>query len=331
MTTLPRKVVLRVPASTANMGPAYDCLGMALSIFLEVTVEHADVFFVSMEGEGNEEVSKDADNMVVKACRLGFEHANKEMPVLKFTIKSGIPYGCGCGSSSAAAVAGFVAGMCLCGNAVATEGMDDSRAQLHAITRFEGHPDNAAAVLYGGVQLCCSVQDGQVITSRVPTPPGLSVVLFLPRNKMKADTHATRGLIPGVVSLEDAVYNISRASLLVLALSTNNLELLRCCGDRLHEGRRADALFPHFHACVDAARKAGASYAFLSGAGPAVCAFVDACSSEVLPRTGERLVVDRVAEAMVEAASTAGVPGRAVITQPCSQGVQIVSIDPAHP
>lgn len=321
MCVLPRKVVVRVPATTANMGPAYDSIGMALSIFAELTVEHSDAFSMSVEGEGCEEIQRDEQNMVVRACCLAFEYGNKKMPTLRFIMRSDIPYGCGCGSSSAAAVAGFVAGLQLCGHTMATGSEEEL---LQAIAKFEGHPDNAAPALYGGIQLCYKEHGGRVLTTRVPTPFALSVVLFIPREKMKESTHVTRGLIPDFVPLEDAVYNISCASILVLALSTGDLRTLRSCGDKIHEGQRGDALFPHFRPCVNAAKEAGAAYAFLSGAGPTVCALVGGRHGEVLTQPKEERVAERVALAMIDAACAVGVEGRVVITQPSDQGVHVV-------
>ncbi|KEG14438.1 homoserine kinase [Trypanosoma grayi] len=324
MSTLPDKVVLRVPATTANLGPAYDVLGMALSIFMEVTVERAEVFSMHLEGEGSEEIRADEENMLVQTCRLAFtEYAHKEMPPLKFTMKSNIPFGCGCGSSSAAAVAGFVAGMKLCGLTMETEQQEEL---LQVIAKFEGHPDNAAPALYGGIQLGYKNESGRFLTYRVPTPPSLYVVLFVPKNKMKANTHATRGLIPSTVPLEDTVYNVSRASILMLALSTGELRLLKSVGDRLHQNQRAAALFPHFSPCVDAAMAAGAHYAFLSGAGPTVCAFVGGRCGDPLIQPAKERHAESVADAMLEAAKAAGVPGRALITSPSDQGVHFVGV-----
>ncbi|EKF37742.1 homoserine kinase, putative [Trypanosoma cruzi marinkellei] len=329
MSDLPKKVVLRVPATTANLGPAYDVLGMALSIFMEVTVEHADEFSVHLEGDGSEYISADRENLMVKACELAFtEFAQKEVPPLKFTMKSNIPFGCGCGSSSAAAVAGFVAGMKLCGLTMKTE---EEEALLQVIARFEGHPDNAAPAIYGGIQLGYKDNNGRFLTCRVPTPASLLVVLFVPKKKMKLNTHATRDLIPSSVSLEDTVFNISRSSILVLALCTGDLRLLKSCDDKLHQKQRADALFPHFRPCVDAAMAAGAHYAFLSGAGPSVCALVGGRHGDPLTQPRGERIAEGVAEAMIQAANAVGVAGRAILTQPSDQGVHCVGVTPIRP
>nr|AGT02683.1 homoserine kinase [Crithidia acanthocephali] len=318
---LPKKVSLRVPATTANLGPAYDTLGMAMSIFIELTVELADTFSMTVTGEGCEHISCNEDNMVVQTCRIAFEeYAKKPMPLLKFTMHNNIPYGCGCGSSSAAAAAGFVAGMTLSGLTMETQ---NSEALLNVISRIEGHPDNAAPAIYGGIQLGYKRDDGSVMTYRVPTPPNLSLVLFVPHKLMKASTHVTRELIPQTIPLSSAIHNISGTAILTLALSTGDLRLLKDAGDCLHEQQRASKLYPHYNACAKAAREAGAAYAFLSGAGPTVCALVAGRRGDLLAQpTGERKA-ELVAEAMVQAGAEAGVAGRAIITIPSDLGAHL--------
>lgn len=320
-TELPKKVSLRVPATTANLGPAYDTLGMAMSIFLELTVEQADHFSMEVTGEGCEHISCGEDNMVVLTCRVAFEeYAKKPMPPLKFTMRNNIPYGCGCGSSSAAAAAGFVAGMTLCGLTMETQ---NSEALLSVISRIEGHPDNAAPAIYGGIQLGYKRSDGSVMTYRVPTPPNLSIVLFVPHKLMKASTHVTRELIPQTVPLGDAIHNISGTAILVLALATGELRLLKDASDCLHEQQRSSKLYPHYNACAAAAREAGAVYAFLSGAGPTVCALVPGRRGDLLAQPAGERKAELVAEAMVRAGEAAGVAGRAIITVPSDLGAHL--------
>lgn len=325
-----KKVTLRVPATTANLGPGYDTLGMAMSIFMEVTVEEADAYSFTVEGEGAEYISPEEEhNMVVQTCRIAFEeYAKKPMPPLKFTMKNNIPFGCGCGSSSAAAVAGFVAGLRLCGVTMQTR---ETEELLSVITRIEGHPDNASPAIYGGIQLGYKREEGDVMTYRVPTPANLSIVLFVPFKLMKASTNVTRELVPQVVPLSSAIHNISRASMLVLALCTGDLRLLKDCSDVLHENQRADALYPHYRPCAEAARAAGAEYVFLSGAGPTVCSFVSGRRGDSLIQPEGERKAELVAEAMVAAAEKAGVLGRAIITQPSDLGVHLSGVKSVKP
>lgn len=319
-----RKVTLRVPATTANLGPAYDTLGLALNIFLELTVELSDEFSFTVTGEGAEHVTTDEQNMVVRTCRLAIEkYAKLTMPPLRFTMHNNVPFGCGCGSSAAAAVAGFVAGMILTGLKMETKARE---YLLSAIAEIEGHPDNGAAAIYGGIQLCFQKPNGDYSTYRVPTPKIL-IVLFIPDKLMKASTHASRELIPRTISVEDAVKNISSTAILMLALTSGEMRMLPDATDRIHQHQRAAALYPHFAPCAEAARAAGAVYTFLSGAGPTVCAFVDShhlLSPLTVPE--EENVSEKVAKAMVEAAAAAGVSGRAVITRPSELGVHIAGV-----
>ncbi|KAG5472530.1 hypothetical protein LSCM1_03931 [Leishmania martiniquensis] len=320
-TLLPQRVSLRVPATTANMGPAYDTLGMALSIFMELTVEAADNFSMTVTGEGHEHISTDEDNMVVRTCRIAFEgYAHKSMPPLKFTMHNNIPYKCGCGSSSAAAVAGFMAGMMLCGLTMETQKRE---ALLCAISKIEGHPDNASPAIYGGIQLGYKKDDDSFMTYHVPTPPNLSIVLFVPQKLMKASTHVTRDLVPTTVSLSDAIHNISGTAILTLAFATGDLRLLQDASDRLHEQQRSSKLYPHYNACAKAAREAGAVYAFLSGAGPTVCAMVSGRHGDLLTQPMGERKAEVVAEAMVRAAEAVGVHGRAIITVPSELGAHL--------
>eukprot|EP00796_Vickermania_ingenoplastis_P006051 gene6051-4351_t len=319
-----RRVTLRVPATTANLGPGYDTLALAMNIFLELTVELSDTFSFTVTGEGAHLVTTDEQNMVVQTCRTAIEeYAELPMPPLKFTMHNNIPFGCGCGSSAGAAVAGFVAGMILTGLKMETKARE---YLLSAIAKIEGHPDNGAAAIYGGIQLCFQKPGGDFSTYRVPTPKIL-IVLFIPDKQMKASTHASRELIPQRVSLEDAVENIRSTAILMLALTSGELRMLPDAHDRLHEQQRAGALYPHYAPCAKAARAAGADYTFLSGAGPTVCAFVGSpqlLSPLTLPE--EERVTEKIAKAMVEAAAVAGVPGRALITRPSELGVHIAGV-----
>lgn len=323
MNGLCSKVTLRVPATSANLGPGYDTLGMALNIFLDLTVEVSDTFSFVATGEGAEFITPDDTNMVVDACRLAIEkYAKLTMPPLKFTMHNSIPFGCGCGSSAGAAVGGFVAGMILSGLRMETKQQEQL---LSVIAGIEGHADNAAAAIYGGIQICLKKpgEDQMFSTYRVPTPK-IQVVLFLPDKRMKASTHESRTLIPTEVSLGDAVKNISSTAVLLLALTSGEMRLLNDVEDRLHQHQRASALYPHFAACAKAGRSAGADYVFLSGAGPTVCAFVKSVSSVsplILP--DEERHAEKVALAMVSAAAAVGVKGRGVITRPTEHGVHV--------
>jgi homoserine kinase len=316
------EVAVRVPATTANLGPGFDVLGLAMSLWLQVTVSPAERHAMVLEGEGAGEIDTSPSNLIAVCCAKAFELANKPVPPLKYMVRSDIPFGCGCGSSSAAAVAGFVAGAVLSGLRLESRPKEEF---LRIIAELEGHPDNAAPAIYGGAQLCFKDDGGHFRASRLRVPDELHCVLFVANDKMKKNTHATRGLIPQQVALGDAVHNMSRTALIVQAFSTNNTALLKeCLDERFHQIHRARALFPHLAASIKAAMAAGAEYCFLSGAGPTVCAFVRGRRAETLLLPESERVVDKVASAMVSAALGQGVRGRCIITIPTELGVHFV-------
>lgn len=323
MSAVVQGVTVRVPATTANLGPGFDVLGLAMGVWMVVKVERAAEFSMKIEGEGSSEIRADNTNLIVQSCALAFQHAGvTSMPPLRFHVSSDVPFGCGCGSSSAAAIAGYMAGMRLCGSTAATTG---SEGLLQVISDLEGHPDNAAPAIYGGCRLGFKNAKGQTRTHQVPVPRGLALVLFVPDDKMKKNTHATRGLIPATLSLTDAVHNMARTSMIALAFATDRLSILsECLDERIHQKARARALFPHFNACVEAAMSTGAEYAFLSGAGPTICAMVSGRNGEYQVQPPSERKAERVAQAMVDAAKRAGVKGRAIITMPTELGAHFI-------
>lgn len=142
--TLPRQsVTVRVPASSANCGPGYDCIGMAVDLWTEVTVSRNDTFEITAEGEGAEDMPKDDSNLLVTGVQAAYETARKEMPPLKYHVVSRVPYARGLGSSSAAIVAGIIAGLVLAGHRLPVWG---SESLLQIAASIEGHPDNVAPV-----------------------------------------------------------------------------------------------------------------------------------------------------------------------------------------
>ena len=320
-----KSVVVRVPATTANFGPAYDVMGMALDIWLELKVEVAEEFSMTIMGHGADTISADKDNMIVQATALIFKNASLEFPPLKFTVKSDIPFGCGCGSSSAAVVAGLMAGLALTRQEIPSI---EGEQLLQLATAVEGHPDNAAPAIYGGVQISFFSEE-RFWTQRVSMPNNVNFVLFVPAKKMKQNTHVTRGMLPTSVSIKDAVHNMSRTALMCIAFQTGNLEPLRhCLDERFHQTPRRP-LFPHMDPCIAAAMSAGAAYSFLSGAGPTVCALVPGrCGEPTIQSSSER-AYQKVAEAMLAAARANGVDGFTLVTRASEVGAHIVNVDPS--
>jgi homoserine kinase len=250
-----RRRLVRVPASSANLGPGYDVLAAALALELELEVTEADEFSV----DAGPEVPADRSNLCVRA----FERLHPA-DGLRFEIRSEIPLARGLGSSAAAIVAGLVAA-----DHMFELGLDREALYAHAIA-LEGHPDNVAAALYGGFVLCPTPVDGEPAAApvRLDPPEGVEAVLVLPDDTMP--TAEARAALPPAVALTDAVANVAAASQLVLGIERSDLALLaRGLADRLHQPARRP-LYERSMALVGRARELGALGATISGAGPSV-------------------------------------------------------------
>jgi homoserine kinase len=278
---LGRRVVVDVPATTANLGAGFDALALALDLGLRVHVEAVGgkrgvgerpavggrrVVEVEVIGEGADFLPAARHNRFVTAFERGL-HAAGMRGSLRWRVRmeNPIPIGRGLGSSAAATVAGLVAADALCG------GIDGGRDRLLTMAaELEGHPDNAAAALHGGFVLVVAV-DGAPTVVRFEPPPDLRAALYIPERQLA--TRDMRDVLPVTVSRVDAVHNIGRAALAVAAFATGRLELLGpATDDRLHEPYRAKA-FPALPVIAAAAREAGALGACLSGAGSTIIAF----------------------------------------------------------
>ncbi len=296
-----RSVTVQAPATSANMGPGFDCLGIALDIWNTVRVDTGATGF-EIHGLGRDELPSGPDNLVARAFQLTCQEVGEAVPAVRFTCTNEIPLGRGLGSSSAAAVAGIVAANELLGRP-----LDDARI-LAIASRIEGHPDNSAAALYGGCQVVVHNGD-RLITSTVSIPERLSAVLFVP--EMPMPTAEARSVLPTEISVQDAVFNMGRVGLLVNALATGDLDLLATATqDRLHQPPR-QAIFHPMKVIMRAALDAGAHGAFLSGAG-----------STILALSSSREMT--IGYEMAEAASKAGVDGEVIVTKPTSEGVRVV-------
>mmetsp|Transcript_70927 Transcript_70927/g.148367 ORF Transcript_70927/g.148367 Transcript_70927/m.148367 type:complete len:370 (+) Transcript_70927:96-1205(+) len=314
-----RRVTVRVPATTANLGPGFDCCGMALDIWNEVTVERATVFSIEIEGEGAQVLPKTKGNLVVKGLEAAFKAIGKEPPVLRYWTKNRIPFAKGMGSSSAAIVSGILAGLAIAGFNLQVKGEEEL---LQIATAIEGHPDNVAPCIYGGFQL--GVHNGKRWWSdRVTLPHGMMCVVFAPDHV--TETSEARELLKKKVSVSDAVFNCGRVGLLVAAFATNNLSWLRTATeDALHQPQRAP-LHKHLKPLIQAALDSGAHGACLSGAGPAVIAFTGGRAGDVIAQNVSERKELEVAEAFLKAADAINCPGQVLITKPIEHGGYIVS------
>jgi homoserine kinase len=248
-----RRRLVKVPASSANLGPGYDVLGAALAMQLELEVEEAGSFSVEAEGLG---VPLDRTNLCVRS----FESL-RSADGIAFRIRSEIPLAAGLGSSAAAIVAGLLAADHLYELAQEPEDILVKAAEI------EGHPDNVAAALYGGFVVCSST-DGNLTATRLDPPQGVEALVVIPHEQVP--TEEARRAIPDEVPVPDAVANISAAAELVLGIERSDLTLIgRGLADHLHQPRRAQ-LYPRSMEIVAEAPRLGAIGATISGAGPTV-------------------------------------------------------------
>ncbi len=243
--TLARRRLVRVPASSANLGPGFDVMAAALALHLEVEVRETGSFAVHTDLA----IPDDRSNLVVRAFEQLYPADSFE-----FRIESSIPLSGGLGSSAAAVVAGLLA----------ADHLFELDADVFGLAvQLEGHPDNVAAAMEGGIVICAGAQ-----VHRFEVPLGLEALLVVPAEPVR--TQAARAALPERVPLQDAVFNVARAALLTRGLSTSDWEMIAAgLEDRLHQTYRAH-LYPRSAELVARARSFGALGATISGAGPAV-------------------------------------------------------------
>ncbi|KQM84041.1 homoserine kinase [Agromyces sp. Leaf222] len=258
-----RRVHVKVPATSANLGPGFDTLGLALARYdeLEVGVTNGPTHEIEVHGVGEGEVPLDETHLVVRAIAHTFAHAGVDMPSIRLVAHNSIPHGRGLGSSGAAIVAGVVAASGLLAGVVDL-GADDL---LEIATELEGHPDNVAPALFGGLTIAWVTPEGprhkKLIVHR-----GVSPLVLVPEHEMS--TALARSLQPESVPHEDAVFNVSRSALLIAALIQSPELLLQATEDKLHQNYRAQAM-PETDRLIRVLRAAGHP-AVVSGAGPSI-------------------------------------------------------------
>ncbi|MDE0316853.1 MAG: homoserine kinase [Candidatus Poribacteria bacterium] len=261
-----QKISARIPASTTNLGPGFDTLGLALQLYSTVTLEiTGNRTEVVISGIDIDKIPSTPEHIAFQAVESVFQRSGVRQPKgLKLSITNGIPAIRGLGGSGTAILGGLLTANVLCGHP-----FSDSEL-LNFATDIEGHPDNVAASLYGGMVI--SVQEGKhVHTIRLTCDPTLHVVLAIP--EFTLSTQKARDILPKTVNFTDAIYNISRSSLLVACIATGKLEMLSAAmKDKLHQPYRS-SLIPGFDDVVEAAIDAGALSIALSGAGPTIAAY----------------------------------------------------------
>ena len=255
-----------VPATTANLGAGFDCLGLALALRNEIDVRPSDTPRICVEGEGKESLLTNLDNLVWKTFCKAFQQMDREPPAVEVRCGNRIPLARGLGSSAAVRVAALMAA-----NEIAGRPFDNDRVLQIAATE-EGHPDNVAPALYGGMVVCGRDGD-RIITRRFEPASGIRVVLLIPDRTL--ETEEARKILPKTFSMADSVSNLQNTALTTFAFLTGDYAVLSTSlHDRLHQPYRK-TLIPGFDRTLEAAREAGAYGAALSGAGPTLAAFTD--------------------------------------------------------
>jgi homoserine kinase len=268
-------VRVRVPATSANLGPAFDSAGLALSLYDDVIVRIADSgLSVDVAGEGAEDLPRDKRHLVVRSLRAAFTALGGQPRGLEVVCANRIPQARGLGSSSAAIVAAVIAARAL---VLGGEELLDDDAALALATELEGHPDNVAACLRGGLTFAWTGPSG-VRVHRVDVHPDVRPVAFVPSTK--ASTKKVRGLLPETVPHADAAANAGRTALLGLAMTSAPSLLLDATQDYLHQSYRSSAM-PRSAALVAGLRAEGIP-AVISGAGPTVLALASAATAEAV-------------------------------------------------
>jgi homoserine kinase len=301
----PERILVRTPATTANLGPGFDTFGLALDLWneaifcLEGNQTYVD-FTDSSAASG--QLPSDSENLIARSFTYLYQKQGLTPPAgVHITCTNRVPTGSGMGSSATAVLTGLAAANTFLGKPLSPDEL------LGLATELEGHPDNAAAGIFGG--LTVSLKEGEkIITRRFDVPP-FSVALAVPNFYLP--TRAARAALPEVVPLQDAVYNISRAVMVVEALRTGDLELLsQVLSDRLHQPYRFK-LIPGCLNAQAAARTAGARAVALSGAGPSLLAFSAEADCAV------------VAKAMQHAFEAAGLSCLSFVLATSRIGVQV--------
>ncbi len=310
------EVKVKVPATSANLGPGFDAIGLALQIYNELTLSVAEGSRseVYIEGEGADSLPRDESHLSLRAAAALFKAAGLEPPPWKLRQFNRIPAGSGLGSSSAAIVGGMLAANAFLPRPLSREQI------LELAVEMEGHPDNVAPALYGELVISCR-EGRELRTVQVPTAPGLRLLVAVP--DIALSTPAARRVLPQQLPREDAVFNLGRAAALIAALSAGKEEVLGwATEDRLHQPYRCP-LIPGAEAALATARRAGTGGAAISGAGPSIIAFWFE-RGEADPREG------LISAALREAFAAAGRRCRIFSTLPDGHGALCLAGPPSR-
>jgi homoserine kinase len=263
---------VRVPASTSNLGPGFDCFGLALKLYLTVTAtaipDAPEPCRVTITGaKENEALPRNAVNLIYRAMSFTAQRVGASLPPLDLRVHNEIPLASGLGSSAAATVAGIKLATLITAHQIADQTV------LNYATEFEGHPDNVAASLYGGFLVNCTSGDGTVLSAKLEWPSHIRILVVSPHSQLS--THVARAALPRTVSRVDAVHTLQRTALFTAALAQHRYDMLwTAMRDRLHQPHR-EALVPGLAEALALPRMPGLVGLALSGAGPSIVALVD--------------------------------------------------------
>ena len=271
------KVRINIPASTTNLGPGFDVLGMALKLYNTIEMEESrSGLNIEVEGEGEKILSRDETNLVYQSSKAIFDKIGGKIPPLNIKLINSIPLARGLGSSGTAIIGGLMGANAISGAGLSYEDI------LNIAADIDGHPDNVAASIFGGLVIASSTENGIAYMKIIP-PRTLSVVAVVP--DFHLFTTDARAILPASVDLKTAVFNISRSSLLVAAMATGDFRHLGISmEDRLHQPYRA-MLIPGIDDVFKAAKNENAAVA-ISGAGSSIVAF---CHSDNGREVGEKM------------------------------------------
>lgn len=273
---------IRVPASTSNLGPGFDCFGLALKMYLTVRAKAVpgapEPCRVTTTGaKENEALPRNASNLIYRAMTFAARREGVSLPPVELEVHNEIPLASGLGSSAAAIVAGIKLSSALTGHEIADQVM------LNYATEFEGHPDNVSASLCGGFVISCVRSDGTVIAARFYWPSQVRVVVVSPHSQLP--THVARAALPRTVSRATAVHNLQRTALFTAALAREKYDLFwEAMCDQLHQPQR-ESLVPGLAEALALPKMDGLLGVALSGAGPSILALVTDHADEI----GKRL------------------------------------------
>lgn len=269
---------VRVPASTSNLGPGFDCFGLALKLYVTVGMtvvpDATEPCRVTTTGaKENESLPRNAVNLIYRAMSFAAQRDGVSLPPVELTAHNEIPLASGLGSSAAAIVAGIKLSALLAGKSSSDQSI------LNCATEFEGHPDNVAASLFGGFLASGVRRDGTVLSMKFDWPAQIRLVVVSPHSQLP--THVARAALPRTVPRIDAVYNLQRAALFTAALAQQRYDLLwDAMRDRLHQPQR-ESLVPGLAEALALPRMRGLLGIALSGAGPSIVALVDDNEDEI--------------------------------------------------